>query len=66
MAERDQLLGLLRRVVWIAEPDAWWARRRMAWGGLSANDLWGLGCHETVRRAVFDTCDVTAATGFYV
>lgn len=63
--ERDQLLELLADTWWVRDTADWWDRRRSVWGGLSAQDLWDLGCLETVRRAVRETCTAGQMGGLY-
>lgn len=56
-AERDRLLDLLRR---IDTPDPilrYWRWPRHSWGGLTAEELWELGCVETVTRFVYEAAD---------
>lgn len=56
-AERDRLLDLLRRV---DTPDPilrYWRWARRSWGGLTAEELWELGCTETVTRFVYEVTE---------
>lgn len=53
----DDLRGLLRRWFPPDHEEYLWSTPRPAWGGLSAAELWNLGCYETVTRDTYDLVD---------
>lgn len=57
LTERDRLIELLSR--WLGpEAAAWqWTRRRHAWGNLTAQELWELGCYETLRAWIYESTE---------
>lgn len=52
LTERDHLLSLLIECIGPTAAAYAWARPLYVFGGLSPQELWHLGCHETVRRWV--------------
>lgn len=56
VTEREQLVDLSQ---YLFGPDGarrFWQVPRYEWGLLTANELWDLGCRETVRRRLEDEC----------
>lgn len=61
MTEREQLVDLLSYFVGPTMARTYWHQTRSEWGFLSADELWNLGCHETVRRWLFDSAEAHIA-----
>jgi hypothetical protein len=58
LTERDRLLASLAGSVGPERADRLWARPTSRWGGLSGQELYELGCLETLRRWVQEVCEV--------